>query len=660
MENQETNSQEIAPANENEPVKIEDVQEGDQKKNENVEINETNENELNGNQHNNTNENEHTEEQMKISSIDNINSSLKQEHIEQTFEASGNMISPHEETERTQNEMNTIQSIEKEKQKLNEITLQLEDLNATLNQNKSSFMNQNSYSLDKKKQNLIKKLTKNKSKLAFDLEQLKQNEQILAEEGYLNLSNVNNNSTSLVEIDRNIRKEKIKEIKKSKEIIQQKITEIDTQINKVLEQNKKENNNKTEIIRNFLENFEHDKMMAEKQSKKFKEQKRKRNDRYLNEMREEYQKRIKSYESMEKEKNERKKMELKIFHDQEKMSIAKRNEAIKKEAEKTLQFAHNVSPRKKYNSLSDKNENEFKEKQQEIINQEKIKRKQKMKPITAEELNQFEKQVKNNENLTMIELEQKKIKMKELWKKRKDLLPKYRSPFLERIETENKENLESLEHKKIDIKLNIKLKNKISNEIKQKFVPKINPKLQKELQERIKVLTSPPKVSKSSYNRGNRIILKKIDENKVSSKFKWKLKLKNEEQDYYGESSTVRTVPKGAPSRSITKIDKRIPLEKPIDYLREERQKRTLSKDSNHSKEKNWDKLINSQSGSLVENIENVKLQAEMLQKEAEQKKKLMDIKGGSAKAPELGEEISKLYINSIEAKLKILNAINK
>lgn len=656
MEKEENNSHEIPPSNENESEKIENVQEVDQITNENAEINETKEN-----QDNNIHENAPTEEQMKISRIDNINTSLKQEHIEQTFEASRNIVSPHEQTERTQNEMNTIQSIEKEKQKLNEITSQLENLNATFNQNKSSFINQNSFSLDKKKQNLIQKLTKNKSKLTLDLEQLNQNEQILAEEGYLNLSSAKNNNTSLVEIDKNIRKEKIKEIKKSKEIIQQKITEINTQINNLLEQNKKENNNKTEIIRNFLENFEHDKMMAEIQSKKFKEQKRKRNDRYLSEMREEYEKRIKSYESMEKEKNERKKMKLKIFHDQEKMAIAKRKEAVKKEAEKTLQFVNNISPKKKYYSLSEKNEKDFKEKQEELINQEKMKRKQKMKPITAEELNQFEKQVKNNENLTMIELEQKQIKMKELWKERKDLLPKYRSPFLERIETENKEKSESLEHKKIDIKLNIKLKNKISNEIKQKFVPKINPKLQKELQERIKVLTSPPKVSKSSYNRRNRIILKKIDENKISSKFKWKLKLKNDEQDYYGNSNTVRTVTKGTPNKSISIINKRTPLDKPIDYLREERQRRTLlSKDSNHSKEKNWDKLINSNSGSLVENIENVKLQAEMLQKEAEQKKKLMNIKGGSGKVPELGEEISNLYINSIEAKLKILNAINK
>lgn len=656
MEKEETNSHEIPPSNENESEKIENVQEVDQITNENAEINETKEN-----QDNNIHENAPTEEQMKISRIDNINTSLKQEHIEQTFEASRNIVSPHEQTERTQNEMNTIQSIEKEKQKLNEITSQLENLNATFNQNKSSFINQNSFSLDKKKQNLIQKLTKNKSKLTLDLEQLNQNEQILAEEGYLNLSSAKNNNTSLVEIDKNIRKEKIKEIKKSKEIIQQKITEINTQINNLLEQNKKENNNKTEIIRNFLENFEHDKMMAEIQSQKFKEQKRKRNDRYLSEMREEYEKRIKSYESMEKEKNERKKMKLKIFHDQEKMAIAKRKEAVKKEAEKTLQFVNNISPKKKYYSLSEKNEKEFKEKQEELINQEKMKRKQKMKPITAEELNQFEKQVKNNENLTMIELEQKQIKMKELWKERKDLLPKYRSPFLERIETENKEKSESLEHKKINIKLNIKLKNKISNEIKQKFVPKINPKLQKELQERIKVLTSPPKVSKSSYNRRNRIILKKIDENKISSKFKWKLKLKNDEQDYYGNSNTVRTVTKGTPNKSISIINKRTPLDKPIDYLREERQRRTLlSKDSNHSKEKNWDKLINSNSGSLVENIENVKLQAEMLQKEAEQKKKLMNIKGGSGKVPELGEEISNLYINSIEAKLKILNAINK
>ena len=574
-----------------------------------------------------------------VISVENIDN-LEETRQEVAFEASRPNLQTNQ-SEIKNEENNTLQEIEKEKEKLKEINMKIEDINNTIIKNNQSSMMMNSSSvvtLDRKNKKLIKELQKNQNKLKNDLNQLNQTEQVLSEEGYLNLSN---NNASHIDIDRNIRKEKIKEIKKSKEVLRLKIEEITTQINKVIESNKKDN--KAEIIKNFLDNFEHDKLLAEEKAKKFKKEKRKRNDRYLASMKEDYEKRVKTLESIEKEKEAKKQLELKIFHEQQKSIVAKRNEANKKEAEKNIQLL-NSSPVKKYISIAEKNEIEFKEKQNEIIQQEKLKRKEKMRPIRFEEINEFSKQAKSNRNMTMVELEQKKIKMKELWKERKELLPKYHSSYLNSITEEKKKEEEEKERKYIDIKINKNLQSKISDEIKKRFVPKIDPKLQKELQERIKLLNSPPKISKSSHSRHGRIILKKIND---TNKYSWKLKLKNQ------NTESNQTNP------NKPKIDIRKPLEKPIDYLIEERKKRSASKESESIDDKQWDKLLNAKNGSKLSNIETVKLRAEYLQQQADMKKQLMKVQG-KATSPELSEEIGKLYINSIEAKLKILNAISE
>ena len=307
-------------------------------------------------------------EENEVISVENIDN-LEETRQEVAFEASRPNLQTNQ-SEIKNEENNTLQEIEKEKEKLKEINMKIEDINNTIIKNNQSSMMMNSSSvvtLDRKNKKLIKELQKNQNKLKNDLNQLNQTEQVLSEEGYLNLSN---NNASHIDIDRNIRKEKIKEIKKSKEVLRLKIEEITTQINKVIESNKKDN--KAEIIKNFLDNFEHDKLLAEEKAKKFKKEKRKRNDRYLASMKEDYEKRVKTLESIEKEKEAKKQLELKIFHEQQKSIVAKRNEANKKEAEKNIQLL-NSSPVKKYISIAEKNEIEFKEKQNEIIQQEKLK-----------------------------------------------------------------------------------------------------------------------------------------------------------------------------------------------------------------------------------------------------------------------------------------------
>ena len=115
-----------------------------------------------------------------------------------------------------------------------------------------------------------------------------------------------------------------------------------------------------------------------------------------------------------------------------------------------------------------------------------------------------------------------------------------------------------------------------------------------------------------------------------------------------------------------TKIHK--PVEKKIDYLREmtikreEKEKKNSNISNTLSPQKNngqkWDKIINQFNGNIIENVNNIKQQADFLEKEAFMKEKILNLNGGIENNPELGQKVSSLLIDSIEAKLSILTKI--
>ena len=73
-----------------------------------------------------------------------------------------------------------------------------------------------------------------------------------------------------------------------------------------------------------------------------------------------------------------------------------------------------------------------------------------------------------------------------------------------------------------------------------------------------------------------------------------------------------------------------------------------------------WDKVVNSNKGSLMQNINIVKEKAKIMDDEIKQKEKILKLNGGVGNNPEIGEKISNLIIDSIEAKLSILNKFNE
>ena len=80
---------------------------------------------------------------------------------------------------------------------------------------------------------------------------------------------------------------------------------------------------------------------------------------------------------------------------------------------------------------------------------------------------------------------------------------------------------------------------------------------------------------------------------------------------------------------------------------------------NSNKKSNKWEKVINNDNGTLIQNINNIKEKANTLEKQAEMNEKLLKLNGGIQNNPELGRRVSSLLIDSIEAKLSILKKVN-
>ena len=127
---------------------------------------------------------------------------------------------------------------------------------------------------------------------------------------------------------------------------------------------------------------------------------------------------------------------------------------------------------------------------------------------------------------------------------------------------------------------------------------------------------------------------------------------------YVNTVSAANKFIKWLPNSSILK-----PLDKPKDYLAEERNKK--SKENNNQptyksyvNENKWENILNS-NNNVYNNIEQIKMEAQILQNKADSKKELLKNDAVDVKViDDVNNEISNLYIGSIKAKLQILKKI--
>ena len=549
--------------------------------------------------------------------------------------------SKFESGETTYNDEKFPKSVSKDAEKIRQIKLLQEKINSENNLIEaydSQLENlRNNTSIEKsqiqgKKKSIFERMSLNKTnKLISNLKE-KNNSLYTKISGLTERENeLNLNASDILE--RNKNKDTLKHIKKEKEIIMSKIIDIDNQIKLILDKEKMQHASRASLQKNYMKNIEEKNYFSQKLPKQIKTSP----SSFL--------------ESLEKE-------EKKLANEKSVQEDLKRKEKYENLRNKELAIIH--MRKKKFDELSKINypkyipkkdyitaeENEQKRKREEaaLIEREIKKRKMKLQPINSAELDKFSREVQKNEKMIMKELGQKKYQMRQIWQERKSLLPEYRSKFMEQNMENEAKFKEELILKQERIKKEVNDRIKFGEEVMKNFKPQQNNKLRYEREENIKKIKG---INKFKEIKKLGIRLKNISNKLVLSQPKnFPIKKTGIEEEN---------------NKRIIKILK--PLDKPIDYLAEERHKK--SKENNYTptyksyfKENKWEDMLNS-NNNVYNNIEKIKMEAQILQNKADSKKKLLKNDAININSiDEANNEISNLYIGSIKAKLHILKKI--
>ena len=460
---------------------------------------------------------------------------------------------------------------------------------------------------------------------------------------YSNLSNLNEKQKSLEfgssyniqEENRN--KDKLKDIKKEKEIIQNKIKEIDKQIKIIIDnENKVLPNSKYSLQKKYISNIEEKNFINNKMPIK-----------QLKTSPTSFLKSIEELEKKEEEEKEAKKLEK--YQDLRNREL----EIIRRRKNKIDSLTKTNVPKyiqkKDYTTAEEKEQKRLRE-EEALLQKEIKKRKMKLQPISSQELNKFSKEVQRNEKIFQEELGMKKIQMKELWQERKNLLPEYKSKYYEYNKQNEEKMKEELILKKERIKQDVRERIKFGEDVIKNFQPQLNSKLKTEREKKIKKLEGINK-QKDIKELGNK--LKQIS-NKIALSQPKNFKLTNR-FIINNEDGGKR------------KIKKLVPLDRYKDYLTEKRLK-NISRDlltpngKSYDKVNRWENMLNSDK-NVYNKSEKIKMEAEILQNKAETKRQLLKQEKGTGNinaVDNLNNEISNLYIESIQAKLQILKKIGK
>ena len=502
---------------------------------------------------------------------------------------------------------------------------------------------------DKAKLKTIKGLNDSKNYLNSKLQQILLNEKYLKNEG--NIENINLSDKYVSLVDQNIYENKKIILENKKEQLITKISQIEEDL-KTLSLSGDELSRRNRI-KHYLQNFEKDKKIIESRAKKYYQESIERNKRIENDLNKKYDKMKKEYEEKKAEEKAKQIETLKKMKEKEKLILEKRT---KENDEKYNKYKPYLSRKMKENIkdyLFIKKEETYKNEEQKLVEKENLRRKEKMK-IDFNEINDFGKNVNEHIEKTKTEQNERKKKLLSEWKERKSSLPNYTLNLnrnkgeTEEENTEKENEMQTLREKKEKMKI-------FAYDIKNNKQPEINLKLKNKRMLLIQSLENPKLAAKLShkllfqkYKRFSDEANKESNNNKNLNKVKKEIKLNNSL----------------SPKRSKQKLFPLHPKSKTrIDYLTEmitkKEKKKSLSneKDLNEdfNKEK-WNKEINDKNGNVIENIDYIKQQAKLIDNKVKQKGQYLKLTGGVENNPEVGNEMSELIIDSIGAKLTILN----
>ena len=442
-------------------------------------------------------------------------------------------------------------------------------------------------------------------------------------------------------INSNIRQDQLKQLKEDKQIAFTKLENISLQINMILEcLNKKP---KHDILKSFTTNFEDDTALINKNLQPIITQSNKQKELFelniskLNQKRNEME--------LEDKSKELKRRELLLkLRDKELQTVSRRKKYFDEQLEKTLQSIKDESVHKEKDYLYYINTKKYEEREKQLLDLVKLQQKNKVKLITIDELKEFQQQFKVSHVYD---------KEQELEKIQSDLVREkmWNNSAQVKVMSEQEKQAQMIKNKRKE-ELLIKQKEYVNTILPQVKI-KIDDKLVKEREEKNNNLTT---------NRNNIISLKnKIKKNKyvlTLTKVPHHSQLiKRKENAQEDGDNKNNNKPKKIvfPTRKVP--DK---PDKPIDYLQEMR----LAKDYRNNSAgvtRNYVGNVDAylEKNNLVEGIALAKNETEILDNKLKEKKMMMNNNGGYSNNEELGNEIGELLVNSIQAKLKILEKFN-
>ena len=540
---------------------------------------------------------------------------------------------------------NKIQ-INDKKQKLNEQSKN----NISINKNKGDYETlmkiQKINELNQRKKNIEKQINK-----------VEENIKIIKDEKIFNQSNKLN--IPYMVIDQNIKKDKMKENRQIKELLLSRLKGIDEQVNKLMENEKEIKTNKRINIKEFLENFEKDKLKFEEKARKYSAEKKQREQRMINSLLKE-EKKEKEDDELKNKELETKKKELEKIR---MIELEKLRERKREKKEKIDHIREHVNDKAENENkyLFKILEKKYNEKVEQELKKVIMKKREKMKEgrITLVDIVEFDKKQKEIELKRIVEIEEEKKKLKEQWKQTKENLPKFESTLTQKLKEEENQKKEKFELEQYKKQSKIKEIKNYSQTVQKLFLPKINENIKKERENRIKSLKTKDNIKKIQRKKNSgRILLVKPDPNKPK-KYSWKLKLEPDKRQE-NNSSILYSKIENSNLRSKSADKKHKPLKKLPDYLTEMRLEKDKERNNNVSqrkhKEYNWDKML--KNGNLVENLEKIRQKAEVLENQAKMNEKLLNTNGNDD--IELQQKVSDCLIDAINAKLSILDSIGK
>ena len=507
----------------------------------------------------------------------------------------------------------------------------------------------------RQKHKILKDLYEEQNLLKSKLNKIETNEKLLKSEGFLKLNNSYEN-IAITPYDKSKKEKEIKDIKDKKSELNERLIEIGFRIREIMKEEKDNKFSKKEKLENYKQNFERDKELIEARAEKYLKESKERNKRISQDMEQLVEKRKKEIENKEKEDEKKKKEILDKFKEKEKKIERQRLEEKKMIMEKYMPYRQLKLNKKLEDYTYAKLDKEYFETENKLMKKINLEKKLKTKMPTDTDLHNFWEQIDIKKEELKKKKELRDEKEKEKFEAVKNFKAKYKSKYNQQTDEEMRNIIEEKNNKKEYL---IAL-----NDSKMKFIkknihqPQINEVKKKERLEAI-VKLEQPKLFQIKYTLKKHEKEKPIDKKKLEWFYKLKkesnYKKLNNSAEMDNPLSLIKKPKIVRLSSSFTKSKKNNNVNpKQFNYLEEFKNKKNKRQNTSEF----LDIKINEENNNSIEDIQIMKEKTQMLENKVQMSEELLRSNGGIANNPKLGKQVSDMYINSIENKIKLINKI--